>query len=286
VAEFKAKDFGASLGMSAEDAARIFAALEAPDVGWVAYEYVADFFQRNPDHQDNTATERKRRQRARVRAMKEIAVRFHRGDISAEQRAQMEAQVLLDARLSTGGVSQRDTRDLLTTSRGEIRPEQSQAVTELSTGHAVTHRDIVTVTPEQSKKETPPPTPVDNFGGEASRAAQDQQAEETTGGGQGNDPQAEQAEAELWLLSEGKKLLIDRMQIVPTLAETYLGRWQRDLNDSVKLKNIITGADEAGYVGPRFHTLITDQVRRTRNVAPRLPLGPVGIDRKRAVGEE
>lgn len=58
---------------SDEQLARIYAALEHPEVGWIDQEHVVTFWERNPDVEDATATERKRRSRVRQKAAKEAA---------------------------------------------------------------------------------------------------------------------------------------------------------------------------------------------------------------------
>jgi hypothetical protein len=95
--------------------------------------------------------------------------------------------------------------------------------------------------------------------------------------------EANAAQAGRWIAERGKQLLVDRLSIGPALAETYLERWRRDVDD-IALAAIIKAADDVGYIGARFHTIITDQVRR--HVAQRqmdgqaaLPLAPVAIRR-------
>jgi hypothetical protein len=121
VSQFNAAEFGEALGMSGEDATRIFEALEHPTIGWVAYDNIADFYERNPDREDTTFTERKRRQRTRERAMKQLARQAAAGLITPAEREVRERQLLLDERLAR----------------------------QLAAGDA-SRCDIVTVTPEQS----------------------------------------------------------------------------------------------------------------------------------------
>lgn len=70
VGDFCAAEFGAALGMPAEEAARIFAALEEPAVGWIGQEHVITFWERNPDKEDSTAAERQRKSRANAKGQK------------------------------------------------------------------------------------------------------------------------------------------------------------------------------------------------------------------------
>jgi hypothetical protein len=283
VGHFSAAEFGAALGMPAEEAARIFAALEAPDIGWVAYDHVADFYDRNPDREDDTAAERKRRQRARERGLKELARQAAAGLITADERALREAALLIDARLSTG-----------------------------HGGHIVTPGDIVTVTPEKRTELASPA--VDNSGvslhedgrerpgvlhedgrerpdvSQADRRAEDggqgvlhhqgerpssraMDGRERPGGG--GDPQAD---AQAWLESEGVRIVVERMEEAVPKAALRIARWRDQAleGDALALAEIIRGADATDYMGARFHNLVVDGVRRRQQQAlgPQLKLMP------------
>lgn len=246
VGDFDAVDFAIALGMPEEDAARIFAALEEPAIGWVEQGYVQTFYERNPDHEDSTQAERKRRERARRKGMKELAQAFALGRISAEERRLLEAELLIDARLSTGHGS-----------------------------HIVTHRDIVTVTPDQTTPRTA--AAVDNFG-DAAHAEKGGPAEEASGLGGGDDPQAA---SRRWLESEGVRIVTERMDELRTKAETRIARWlEQELEgDAVTLAEIIRAADKADYMAARFHNLIVDGIRRGRQRQVQLPLPPAGLKR-------
>jgi hypothetical protein len=174
-----------------------------------------------------------------------IARMVDSGQITAAARPLIEAQVLNDVPLSTA-----------------------------LERYAVTLRNEVTVTAEQSRGSQS--GAVDNYArSEAGEAAGNQRIEVA------GDSQPE-AEAHAWLMSTGKRMLVDHLQINPTLAETYLERWRRDLQDDVALREIMTGAEKAGYIGARFHTLITDGVKRSVHTAKQggqtaLPLAPVSV---------
>lgn len=274
VARFSATEFGRALGMSAEDAGRIYAALEHPEVGWIAYDHVADFYDRNPDREDEGAAERKRRQRLRDAIRRQLANLGRAGKIEERQRRAIE-EVLggtetelrnLQAKLSQLELSTRE--DVTRDGRDGLGVVDNR----LSTTGSVTRdgrmsqRDIVTVTPEQITKVDK--AVVDNSGdsgrGDSGRLA-------------GDEFLPEPSAATLWLASEGKRVLIEFMQIRASLAETYLQRWRRDLEDDEVLVAIIKGADEAGYIGARFHTIVTDQLRRhiaVKQNGPPLPLMP------------
>ena len=242
---FNAAEFGAALDISAETAAQIFAALEHHDVGWIGYGHLATFQVRNPDREDDNATERKRRQRRRDRGMKQLARLFAAGEITEAQRLARETELLLDDRVAA----------------------------RLSTGHIVTPRDIVTVTPEQSKVLAT--SAVDNSaaapGGESAGSAVENTLSDD----------AISTEAETWLSTEAVRIVVERMGVPTPRAQTLIERWRRDLNgDATTMVAIIAGADQAQLSAARFHVTVTDQVRRhivTRELGTSLQLGPVAI---------
>jgi len=244
VEDYKAQEFAAALDIPLDIAARIFATLQHPDIGWVAYEHVVTFHPRNPDKEDETAAERKRRQRARDRGMKDLAALAAEGRITPDQRAVAEAQLLMDHRLSNGHAC-----------------------------HIVTPRDHRDVTPEQSiglerpAEKTPAGAPgeTDGFQGEAA------------------DPLVAQIDACKWLMENGKRLLVSQMQVSDKQAAAYIDRWRESVRDDVILKKFISEADKTLYAGARFHNIISDQIRRHVAV-PRLPLPPVIAAKKEAAG--
>jgi hypothetical protein len=251
VGGFTAEEFAAAHEISPDEAARIFAALERR--GWIAFEHIATFHDRNPDREDETVAERKRRQRSRERAMKELARQAAAGLITAEERQLREIELLADARLSTGHGS-----------------------------HIVTPRDIVTVTPEQNTHLEAPPVDKsgDGAGGTAAGLGNEEQ------GAQG-EPVHPQVQAELWLLSTGLKIVIERMSALRPHAENLIGRWRRNLNDDATLVAIIVAADRLGKLGEDFRVFVNNQVFDAMKAAargPQLALGPVAIEPKRGAG--
>lgn len=273
IGDFKPAEFGAALGMTADEAARIRATLEHPDIGWIAYDHVADFIPRNPDRDDDAeaARDRKRRQRTRERGMKEIALRFRRGEIDENQRRALEAELLLDARLSaqlsTAPMSQRDARDTPGAVgnfclAGEFKDLLGHA------GHNVTPRDIVTVTPEQSRVLSE--AGVDNSGDSVRGETAGQPREVLVEGG------AELEQATRWLEGDGKKLVVARVGWTLLQAELHLERWRRDIGDA-ELARIIQGvAAFPNFNAATFHIFISDQVSKAARARgqPQLPLPP------------
>jgi len=259
LARFKPEEFAKALGMSADDAARIYAALEHPDIGWIAYDHVADFYDRNPDREDEGAAERKRRQRLRDAIRRQLANLSRLGRIEERERRAIE-EVL--------GGTEAELRNLQAKLSAAELEKNLSTTGDVTRDGRMSQRDIVTVTPEQITELRS--DAVDNSG-EGVRIGQRSSA------GKGVEIPVEVTEATLWIASRGRQLLIDFMQIRPALAETYLERWRRDIRDDEALAAIIKGAEEAGYIGARFHTIVTEQLKRhvalMQNGSP-LPLMP------------
>ncbi|NWG72781.1 MAG: hypothetical protein HXY23_14410 [Parvularculaceae bacterium] len=270
VGDFNPAEFAAALGMDEDDAARIFAALADPAVGWVSYDSVTDFHARNPDREDDTAADRVRRMRRRQRHMRAIAEMCAQGRMSAEERILVESQVLNDVDLSTA--------------IGNVRC------------YDVTPRNIVTVTPEQSTRIASGAVDNSNAGARGGKAA-DQgadgwsnfpeprvaPAEGSSTGGECYDvtpDSVDKSEAAEWLSSEGVRIVVARMAVTPQRAGVLIERWSRDLGDPMAMAAIVLGADNAELSGPRFHVSVSQQVARQvtalANGAP-LPLGPVRL---------
>lgn len=258
VGDFSASEFAAALGMDTDDAARIFAVLELPEIGWLDQEHVVNFYQRNPDKEDLNAAERKRASRARKKAMVRLAEMARRGLISKHERDEREMMVL-------GARSETELRALM---------DQKFLAKTLSTGHTghiVTDRDIVTVTPRADQNFSS--RPVDNFGREArgeAKGLSDQADSEAA--------RYPQGAPEEWMVTTGRQIVIERLELEPGKAETRIERWLRDLNqDMGALAEIIRGAEAVGYMGAPFHNLIVDGIRRHKiGTAPQrtLPLMP------------
>ena len=62
---------------------------------WVAYGHVADFYDRNRDKEDDTATLRKRRERARDDVLKKLAQLARMGGVEPVRRTEIEASLML-----------------------------------------------------------------------------------------------------------------------------------------------------------------------------------------------
>jgi len=232
---FDPAEFGAALGMPADDAARIFSSLQ--ERGWVAFGHVMTFAERNKDTVDEGAAERMRRMRRRRSAMKIIAAMADRGEITADIRLQLEIEVQNDVPLAEA---------LKRYDRYGVTPRNTVTVTaEKSTG----------VTASEQKTQAGDPGETEgNQGVEA-------------------DPLVAQIEACKWLLESGRDLLVNQMQVTEKQATVYIDRWRDSVRDDVVLKKFITETDKTLYVGARFHNLVTDAIRRHRTI-PQLPLEP------------
>jgi hypothetical protein len=259
VGDFDAHEFGAAHDMPAADCARLFAALE--ERGWIEQERLTTFWERNPDKDDATASERKERERAFKGALRELARQAHEGIIGAPERTRREIAIF--------ALRDQGRHGLLTWA--QQRPKLD-VLMHFSTGHAshsVTDRDIVTVTPRADQKSLE--RPVDNSGDSArgEKAA--------AGDGASGTPGDPQAAAQMWLDGDGLRIVIERMEEVATKSMQRIARWRdQELDgDGAALAEIIRGADATDYMGARFHNLVTDGIRRRRQQVkrPQLPLG-------------
>lgn len=265
---FKAYEFGEALGMSADDAARIFAALEEPEVAWIAYEHVADFFERNRDWEDDTAAERQRRKRARDSILKKLVALTRVGKIAAARRTEIESRLVLMELDELGAVQVELRRAELSTGedrhgRHSVTPVTAEkGVSAPSVRHTVTPRDSVTVTPDKSREFQAPP--VDNSG-EAARG-ETKGPSEVGMPGPGSDPQADAA---LWIDNDGKRLVVERMGCLLTQADLFTQRWlhQALSGDAVALMNILMVEQMRATTGAKFHVAVTSAIDQHARVA-------------------
>lgn len=235
---FDPDEFGVALGMTGEEAARLYAALEDPKIGWIVEDHIASFCDRNPDREEDVDDQRrrKRRQRSRERVLKQLAKLAAQGKVEAAERLTIE--------ISLRGISDQQLQHL----------QDELARAELSTGHKVTARDIVTVTPEQSRTvEKKDARAVDNCG-DGGRGGV---------GGLAKEADVESAEnATRWVEQECARLVVQRLVIHTNQATTIVERWRRDLQDDAALKAIVIGVHERARTGAQFHILISEAVDR------------------------
>lgn len=266
VGDFRPAEFGAATGMPTEHAARIYAALEHSDIGWVDQEHVATFYPRNPDKVDETAAERDQRRKARKWIRKELDRRVQAGSITAEQREDV-AGALLDL------LGDEELFALRKKLAAGVALEAA-----LSTGHGEPRRGSVVATPraEQTKSER---AFVDNSG-DGTRRTEEGPSEEGVAG-PASDPQAQAAQ---WIAIEGRRIAIARMPAEnPGKVDMLIERWlAQDLDGNAgALMTVLIECDRLNLVGSMFHVEVTrrcDQHRKREALqqeAPRLPLGGI-----------
>jgi len=206
----------------AEELARIYAALEDPEIGWLDQDHVVTFWERNPDQEDPTAAERMRRHRARKK----------NAQLQAQRRAEKESF------------------------------PQVESVT----------RNTVTVTTRSDHT---------YIGGKAGATAppgpsEAPQAVQRDSGDSGIYLTAAES-AEVWLSTDGLKLVIERGECLSAVAQMRIGRWRTALGgDPIVLREIFAGLSLTGFRSGRFLTLVDDEIARRKHLAqgPPLPLGP------------
>ena len=258
---FDAEEFSIALEIPAEETTRIFAALEDDKAGWIWSGHLATFYDRNKDVEEDALSvrDRKRRSRSYRRIREQLARLARLGKITSDQRVSIEVTLrgIGDAELAT---LQNDlARAELSTDTRSLWSHRSQS-------------DRVTVTAEETTNlEQTKLSAVDNSG--------DGDCGESAGlpKGAGGDSGEEAETATLWIDTEGKKLLVEYLNILLPRAETLVERWRRDLQDDVALRSFMLAADLKADSGARFHVLIVDQLQRflrqRANGAP-LPLMP------------
>jgi len=231
VSDYSIEELAAELGLAADDAARVYAALEQE--GWIDPEgMLGTFHRRNPDREDPTAPLRDRRRRTRDHVLKELARLGRLGRIDAARRAEIETSLKLlpDAELFALPA---------TVAQLELTALSTEAC-----ATRVPRRGTVSLTPEQSRGLSP----VDNPGREANVAAAGL---------------SEQEQAELWLASEGVRVIYERLSkwdgkdVADATNRMLRWRDQKLGGDAARLVTILRGADDADYVGARFHNQVT-----------------------------
>jgi hypothetical protein len=251
VGDFSAGGLAARWNVDADTIGRIYAELEASDIGWIDQDQIVSFWDRNPDIVDDTAADRQQRARDRKKGMKQLAAAARQGFITEQQRAEREL-ALKDSR---------EPKALMNAWAG------------LSTG--ASRRDSVTVTTRSEqiiKQDLPGKEESGSAGEEVGSGFFPDGGVNVVGFGQ----------AQLWLETEGLKLVTARMQSLAPRARTLLERWTAGVEgDLAALMAIILGAVGTSAIGEAFQTVIENQIGRRKLDAegPRLPLPPVGLKR-------
>jgi hypothetical protein len=268
VEDFSAEEFAIALDMSDNETASIFAELAHPEIGYIAYDHIADFYDRNRDSDSDkeAAKERKRRSRGKAKAFEITARLAHRGEITAAQRDDIERDVSLPPK----AFSNEDFFKLL--------DELYRADLSTGRGHRWSQCDAVTVTQEQTRPHLLEGG-VDNSGA-TTRGNEEGPSEEGVAG-TANDPQAQAAQ---WIAIEGRRIVIARMPSeLPGKVDMLLERWlNQDLDGNAgALMTVLIECDRLNLAGSMFHVEVTrrcDQHRKRealRQEPPRLPLGGI-----------
>lgn len=239
-----------------DELARIYAALEHHDIGWIDQDHIVTFWPRNPDGEDVSAPERNRRKRLRKKIRDE-------GDAKG-----LSIDEILSAMEAAGvGYPQRwgDTRNAVTVT---TRPEQ---IRKTENPGAEKNPDL-SVQPALPENEQPTGA-VDNSAAEPRG--------ESANGLPMEVPAIDDAistEAETWLATEGLRIVIERLVVPPQRAATLIERWRRDLQDDAPAM-VQTIAQAAGCANAaHFMVSVTDAVKRHLVRATNggsLQLGPV-----------
>ena len=268
VEDFSAEEFAIALDMSGNETASIFAELAHPEIGYIAYEHIADFYDRNRDSDSDKegAKERKRRSRGKAKALEITARLAQRGEITAAQRDDIER----DLNLPPKAFSNEDFFKLL--------DELYRADLSTGRGHRWSQCDAVTVTQEQTRPHLL--EGVDNSE-DGARGSKEWPSEEGVAGA-ANDPQEQ---ARQWIAIEGRRIAIARMpDEQPGKVDMLLERWRDQVldGDAIALMTVLIECNRLAFVGSNFHVEVSnccDQHRRRAQLQaekqPGLPLGGI-----------
>lgn len=249
VGDFSAEGLAARWNADADTIGRIFAELEASDIGWIDQDQLVTFWDRNPDIVDDTAADRQQRVRDRKKGMKQLAAMVRQGFITDAQRAECE-QALKDSREPKA----------LMAAWAQLSPDASR-------------RDSVTVTTRSDQIIN------QDLNGKGKRGL----PRDALGSGffPGNGVDAvDFGQAQLWLETEGVALITARMSIQRPRAALLVERWSAGLDGDLSgLMAIVLGSIRTAAIGEAFQTVVENQINRRQQEAegPRLPLPPVGL---------
>ena len=263
VAGFKSEDFAAALDITAGDANRLFAALEHPDIGWLADGMISDFNDRNPDIEDPTAGERKRRERTRTKIMRKLAELARLGNIISGERGEIESSLLglehpqlveLLTDLEARSIRSTVTRDTRMSQRDSVTLEANPTAIPLSVKTEAPNvtRDKVTVTPDQNRIFTEKPIATTSAADLVQPSGLAREGSQTEVVSKRDDAN--------WLKQDGLKLIMDRMTEPRERAMGRLLKWSEQVRDCAVLRNILQNAENCA--GPAFHMQVSDHIRR------------------------
>lgn len=258
---------------SGDQLARIYAALEHPDVGWIDQEYVVTFWDRNPDTEDEGAALRQRRSRIRRRIPAKLAKLARVGRIDQARRNEIEATL--------GDLEDDDLFALESDLKRELGSMRAAAKANYPLSR-VTPRDTVTVTARSDQI----------------NKTSKQLSEQASGVGPGLEPNGSAAlqnpvhtdsgesgdiHPELWLATAGAEIVTRRCGVTRPRAEHMLHEWGKQIaHDLAGLKAILAAADLLGVRGGIFGDRVRQEISRYAAAArgPQLPLlSPIKGDR-------
>jgi hypothetical protein len=263
VGDFKAAEFGAALGMPAEDAARIFAALEEPEIGWVDQQHVATFWLRNKDDEpDETAALRSRRSYAR----RELRTALRRlGGEGRLSRADIDAVLADLPHMSDDELFELERRRRI----GQLAVALSTESEPHAPSRSLTRENVRPHTrAEQEHIKGNYTGSVDNSGDTDRGEAVSSAKEEGSG--------AALPTAGKWLRSEGARIVTERMALFPGAAQTKIERWLREVEfNTDALALMVDAVRQQNVRGDDFEIAVARQIEQRRLDATeqrRLPL--------------
>ena len=249
VGDFSAEALAARWNVEADAIGRIYAELERSDIGWIDQDQLVTFWDRNPDMVDDTAADRQQRVRDRKKGMRQLAMLAAQGRITEQQRREREAALK----------ESREPKALMASwPELSTMPSRRDSVTVTTRADHNIKQDLV------GKEERGLP------GEEVGAGFLPEPGVNIVGFGQ----------AQLWLDTEGIKLVTARMQSLATRSRLLIERWSAGVEgDLAALVAIILGAIGTNAVGEAFQVVVEDQIGRRRLEAqgPRLPLPPVAL---------
>jgi hypothetical protein len=263
IAGFAVEDFAAALSISSENAKKLLETLEHPDIGWIADGMIADFYNRHPETEDPTATERQRRKRSRERILRKLADLARVGLISSGERSDIEKQlprldqaelVDLQLRLDEKSLQLSVTRDSRLSRRDSVTPSANPITIPPSVATDANNvtRDNVTVTPDQNRDYRQAQSATTLTGASVEPVGSAVEEKKVLA--------VPEPDLSTWLKQEGPKLIMDRMGVPYERAMARLSDWSAQVNDSAVLAGILQGAENRTSHG--FHMEVTDQIRR------------------------
>lgn len=131
VADLSVADVATALDLRPDVVARIRAALEEPDISWIAQDFIVDFSRRNPDDEDMSRREADRMRQRECRAKKKAAQAQHPAHSTGPPSF---PQCHVTSRDVTVTVTEEQSRLITATAEMAGRVESARAVVDKSSG--------------------------------------------------------------------------------------------------------------------------------------------------------